>query len=575
MPDAEARSADTPTRPTVPDKPKGLFAVKEALTSIVIAFALAFVFRGFVLEAFVIPTGSMAPTLLGQHHRLTGPRSGYTWTIGPWQGGEQVRVPDPMTREPVTAPARDVPRLSGDRIFVLKYLPPVYPPKRWDVSVFKYPPDPRQNYIKRLVGLPGEQVALLDGDVFVRTPSDATRRTGAEPPTAPDTWNQQGWRIARKPERVQRAVWQPVFDSRFAPLAPVIDGRRWFVRPWLLESDGGARDPGPGGGWTVEDESVYRYEGEGPARLRWDSTRRPITDETAYNWTGANNNPDFFPVSDIATLIEVQPDDEGLVAEAALWTRRHAFRARIGEGRALIEMRPQDESEWRALAEGDLPAGALRPGAITPIEFWHVDQRLTLWVSGEKVAEGDYDWSPVGRSLHTLGLDLTDERTLDAIDYRGALAAGRVQPSLENNPFVDLRRYPVAELAWAFDGGSFSVMRTVVERDMFFRPGFYQLDNDTGRTHTRAGQPTLASHPVQTPAFGADQFLLLGDNSGASADGRVWESPSPWVVDQVDSTMGVVHRDLLIGRAFIVYFPAPHAGRFLPIPDAGRMRWIW
>ena len=38
--------------------------IKETITSIIIAFAMAFVFRGFVIEAFVIPTGSMAPTLL-------------------------------------------------------------------------------------------------------------------------------------------------------------------------------------------------------------------------------------------------------------------------------------------------------------------------------------------------------------------------------------------------------------------------------------------------------------------------------------------------------------------------------
>ena len=41
-------------------------SVRETIESIIIAFVLAFVFRAFVVEAFVIPTGSMAPTLLGQ-----------------------------------------------------------------------------------------------------------------------------------------------------------------------------------------------------------------------------------------------------------------------------------------------------------------------------------------------------------------------------------------------------------------------------------------------------------------------------------------------------------------------------
>ena len=41
----------------------------ETIQSLVVAFVLAMVFRGFVVEGFVIPTGSMAPTLLGQHFK--------------------------------------------------------------------------------------------------------------------------------------------------------------------------------------------------------------------------------------------------------------------------------------------------------------------------------------------------------------------------------------------------------------------------------------------------------------------------------------------------------------------------
>ena len=60
-----------------------LLSVKETLVGIVIAFVMAFVFRGFVIEGFVIPTGSMAPTLLGEHFRAEGPESGYGWDVGP------------------------------------------------------------------------------------------------------------------------------------------------------------------------------------------------------------------------------------------------------------------------------------------------------------------------------------------------------------------------------------------------------------------------------------------------------------------------------------------------------------
>src|SRR6266404_9473287 len=56
--------------------------VKETLESILVAFILAFIFRAFVVEAFVIPTGSMAPTLLGAHMRFRCPDCGYEFDVG-------------------------------------------------------------------------------------------------------------------------------------------------------------------------------------------------------------------------------------------------------------------------------------------------------------------------------------------------------------------------------------------------------------------------------------------------------------------------------------------------------------
>ena len=45
--------------------------IKETVESILVAFILAFIFRAFIVEAFVIPTGSMAPTLMGAHMQFT------------------------------------------------------------------------------------------------------------------------------------------------------------------------------------------------------------------------------------------------------------------------------------------------------------------------------------------------------------------------------------------------------------------------------------------------------------------------------------------------------------------------
>src|SRR5437016_12285318 len=69
--------------------------IKETIESILIAFILAFIFRAFVVEAFVIPTGSMAPTLLGAHMRFRCQDCGYRFDVN-YTGktvGDDVEIP--------------------------------------------------------------------------------------------------------------------------------------------------------------------------------------------------------------------------------------------------------------------------------------------------------------------------------------------------------------------------------------------------------------------------------------------------------------------------------------------------
>jgi hypothetical protein len=66
-----------------------------------------------------------------------------------------------------------------------------------------------------------------------------------------------------------------------------------------------------------------------------------------------------------------------------------------------------------------------------------------------------------------------------------------------------------------------------------------------------------------------DQFLMAGDNSAYSLDGRLWGNPDEYVAAQFDDSPFVVHRSLLIGKAWGVYWLPP------PItPDFARFRFI-
>jgi signal peptidase I len=146
------------------------------LLSLVPSFsALAFVFlvvRPYVLEAFVIPAHSMAPTLVGWHKTGTCPHCGQSVFI-PAVPPEERMTSGPSGFIPLgicthcfrSSNHEDVSSdsLPPDRIIANKLLSP----RRWDVIVFRFPQNPSLQYAMRLVGMPGEQVFLKDGAIWV------------------------------------------------------------------------------------------------------------------------------------------------------------------------------------------------------------------------------------------------------------------------------------------------------------------------------------------------------------------------------------------------------------------------
>jgi signal peptidase I len=175
---------------------------------LITAFILAFVFRAFVMEAFRIPTGSMADTLKGAHFRLSCPQCGYKYDCGfdsRRPGLPRDSVPAGLVKAPESrCPScgfynsgdRPIPISYGDRILVLKCIYQFFEPKQWDVVVFKNPLDPPINYIKRLIGRPGETVEIIDGDIYING------------------------QISRKPPHVQDELWMPVYDNDYHPVRP-------------------------------------------------------------------------------------------------------------------------------------------------------------------------------------------------------------------------------------------------------------------------------------------------------------------------------------------------------------------
>jgi len=527
---------------TQPDKQPT--QIKETITSIIIAFAMAFVFRGFVIEAFVIPTGSMAPTLLGAHMSFKSPYSGYEWTVGPQEYVPGTQNPTPVqrnvsVRDPMTGQAlsqRNMPRSWGDRIFVMKYLYSVYDPKRWDVVVFKNPTDPGINYIKRLIGLPNEMIALIDGDVFTL-------------PVAPGEvinederlWGGNRWRAARKPQAAQRAMWQPLFSSEYTPLN---NASLQFVVPWVEPREQTTQ-------WKIADRKDYEYTGAGPTSLTW-HPGRAITDNVAYNET-SKGMAAVYPTSDIRMSLGIRPATDGQRVAAVVNARGHEFRAEVTGADVSLQMRRADgvspNGEWKVLASAALDE-PMKAGTVTNVDFWHVDQSMSLFINDKRVAYAEYDWSPAERVQLSLG------KSLDRI---------------RSSPFelTNTANYKQAGAHFEFSGGAFTLYRVGLGRDIYYQPGAF--GGNTGRE----GQIARAVSPQTTMVLNQNHFFTCGDNSPMSLDARLWGENNPWV-SQIDPQQGVVHRDLLIGKAFLVYFPAPKKSPTqLPIPDFGATRFIW
>jgi signal peptidase I len=106
--------------------------LREYFESIVIAVILALFIRTFVVQAFKIPTGSMENNLLIGDHLLVN-----KMVFGPTESGLE------------------------------RALTPVGEIRRGDVVVFKYPEEPERDFIKRVIGLPGDTLEVREKRVYV------------------------------------------------------------------------------------------------------------------------------------------------------------------------------------------------------------------------------------------------------------------------------------------------------------------------------------------------------------------------------------------------------------------------
>lgn len=484
--------------------------VRDYLESIAIAVLLVLCVRQVVVEAFRIRHGSMAPTLVGDHQELRCPNCGWTFAVGAdkvgsrgqvecpncryrWPGGGRFaaqqgrlrfRTPEWLWNTAYTSrgqvlegtPAANRVQRGPARVFVNKFVYRLRKPRRWEVTVFLFPtydaycPDcdwsgevnsleglkcpecgnedlqiEARNYIKRIVGLPGERIRIRGGDVYA---------DGA---------------ILRKPASVQEELWFHVFDSRFMP--------RQEVQPtWDLR---GARplwrrDP-PGGVLMLDalgaDEPVLAAFG------------RPVRDFYPYDGLSYESNLHGFSqggrheLGDVRVWarVRVQENEPGGAVVLSVSDAGHELTYRVPTGDGAAELANNGLAVRRADTAG------ISPGRSHWVCLENYDDRAVARLDGRELMRFDYEGAPPGaRSIRFGG--------------KGA------------------------RILWE---------RVAIQRDIYYL------------SVRRGGE----AEPVYS--LGDEEYLVLGDNSPASSDSRLWDEPG-------------IPEDNFIGRAFFVFWPVHH-----------------
>lgn len=584
----ERRSGRRPTTPEpapapAPGEKTPAESIKETIDSIIVALALALVFRAFVVEAFVIPTGSMAATLLGEHRHIVCPDCHYPFDVG-IDNRANASPPDVYLNKDICVycpncaavlrPDHDPQLLSthnpdrgGDKILVFKF-PYLFDrdPDRWDVIVFYNPANPDENFIKRLIGRPGEALQILDGDVYIGTDLAQAKKDGGA-----------SMAIQRKPELVQRSLWRPVYLHDFLPSdTRGASAPRWLAR---TEAAGWSR-----AGRQFQYRPVASQPGPQYLDFRPDSMRLGFIDYYAYNGLRPH---------DVTAL---QPDPNkprSLGNYNMVWDLRLDF---------VVFFRQAGGRVSASLNHHAMDAAFGRPPRF--VATFYQEGRVEL----AEFAEGTNDLlGPVKvAKVDPFPLNSGVEVALQNVDYRAAACvAGR--PVVQTDWTADLdqlrdpapsRRSELNPTVWiAADGQPIDLWHVNLWRDVYY----------TGRAGdpVKRGTPTadisgraepivfLERHPTHNQD---DEFFVMGDNSPSSSDSRVWQpgaalddywylretgrlktTPGGAVAPESVYRAGRVPRDHLIGRAFFVYWPAalPMAGSKVHlVPSVGQMRLI-
>ncbi len=538
-----------PTEPA-----REFISLPRSLCESAVCLLLAVVlFRTFAAEGYMISTGSMAPHLLGYHKRVCCPKCQYEFPFGVAYDTDEgaIAAESSPTRNRAECPncgqgAIDltaVPRNHGDQLLVFKPAYALRPPRRWEVVVFRNPYCPTEAYVKRVVGLPGEKLQIIDGDVYangVLCRKDWAEQRVLRVPVHEHQFRARDAEPAWQPLKstAEAAVaWEPVEDEFRLQASSVVDDTAWS---WV-EFSHRVRQRGQHEtsvkltSWPVDLDRAKIP----PAGLKFDPVHQQLS------CVGV------LPDAARDVLLSAAADDDFYRAVRALSERSHlapvedayGYNAREGDYvpapvrdvmLALSVQFQQGEGEFAV----EMSDGAANYTCV--FDYGRQETRLYAGDEADPVATGGW---PKGMETQPalVEMSLIDQQVLVAVNGQPLLGPWTFSTPAE----TPVSRYPARFGAHGLD---LAVSHLSLYRDVYY-------------TATRA------RHAVQKPyQLDADELFVLGDNSPVSHDSRRWPD-------------GAVQTSLLVGKPFVVHLPSK-PGRLrigsyemqLRLPDFARMQ---
>ena len=308
--------------------------VLEWIEALAVALILAVLIRFFVIEAFKIPSKSMQPTLMGDERH-------------------------------------------GDRILVNKFIYDLEEPERWDIVVFKKPSDPATNYIKRLIGLPGEEVQVLNGDIYING------------------------NIARKPPEIEAILLQEAFSE--ARVRQELASQLRKKRPGDAHAAGAGADSfadhfksvmfrywyPDSGSWSIADGQLHvdatQVGPDGPpALVSYNEAVRDVSQYSGSPYAGYNIVADQAIEFDFAAeapggelVLQLRENDKLFQATVPLTTEG---------GPARLTWSGEEVAASEPLQLG--------PTRKHHARYSHIDDRIMLLIDGAEVIRYEYDIPP-------------------------------------------------------------------------------------------------------------------------------------------------------------------------------------